>query len=107
MFMRTTAHANTALPWEDRPGHASRDRIGDFQLDATAVARFDQLLHEIHPEARHVDADRIATLARWLQGLPTERARAVLERERGRGRPLEWQAPGRELEERHPARVDV
>ena len=79
MFMRTTAHANTALPWEDRPGHASRDRIGDFQLDATAVARFDQLLHEIHPEARHVDADRIATLARWLQGLPTERARAVLD----------------------------
>ncbi|HWS77597.1 MAG TPA: YkvA family protein, partial [Thermomonas sp.] len=63
----------------DRPGHANRDSIGGFQLDAGAVARFDRLLHEIHPEARHVDADRIATLGRWLQGLPAPQARAVLD----------------------------
>jgi uncharacterized membrane protein YkvA (DUF1232 family) len=43
------------------------------------VARFDRLLHDIHPQARHVDADRIATLARWLQGLPAAQARAVLD----------------------------
>jgi len=79
MFMRTAAHADTALPWEDRPAQASRHRIGNLHLDATAVARFDTLLHEIHPDARHVDADRIATLARWLQVLPAERARAVLD----------------------------
>ncbi len=79
MFMRTTVSIDTPLPWDDRTGYASRDRIGDFVLDAAAVSRFDQLLHEIHPEARHVDADRIATLGRWLQGLPAEQARAVLD----------------------------
>ena len=79
MFMRTTAPADTSLPWADRPGHANRDSIGGFHLDAAAVARFDRLLHEIHPEARHVDADRIVTLGRWLQDLPAEKARAVLD----------------------------
>lgn len=79
MFMRSTARADTALPWEDRPPHASRGSIGKIHLDAVAVDRFDCLLHEIHPGARHVDADRIATLGRWLQGLPAERARAVLD----------------------------
>ena len=79
MFMRTVAPADTPLPWEDRPAHANRDRVGDFVLDAAAVARFDQLLHDIHPQARHVDADRIATLARWLQGLPAAQARTVLD----------------------------
>ena len=79
MFMRTAAPAHTPLPWADRPGHANRDSIGGFRLDASAVARFDRLLHEIHPEARHVDADRIATLGRWLQDLPVDQARAVLE----------------------------
>ena len=79
MFMRTVAPAETQLPWEDRPDHASRDRVGDFVLDAAAVTRFDQLLHDIHPQARHVDADRIATLGRWLQGLPAPRARTVLD----------------------------
>lgn len=79
MFMRTVAPADTPLPWEDRPDRANRDRVGDFLLDAAAVSRFDQLLHEIHPDARHVDADRIATLGRWLQGLPAAQARAVLD----------------------------
>lgn len=79
MFLRTAAPAAKPLPWDDRPDHASRDRVGDFTLDAAAVSRFDQLLHEIHPDARHVDADRIATLGRWLQGLPAPQARAVLD----------------------------
>ena len=79
MFMRTAAPAESPLPWDDRPGHTHRDSIGGLRLDATAVARFDRLLHEIHPEARHVDADRIATLGRWLQDLPAEKARAVLD----------------------------
>ena len=66
------------LPWNDRPDHANRDRIGGLQLDARAVSRFDRLLHDIHPEARHVDADRIASLGRWLQDLPAVDASAVL-----------------------------
>ena len=73
------APAESPLPWDDRPGRANRDSVGDFALDAAAVDRFDQLLHEIHPQARHVDADRIASLGRWLQDLPVAEARAVLD----------------------------
>ena len=79
MFMRTAGPAESPLPWDDRPGRANRDSVGDFALDAAAVDRFDQLLHEIHPQARHVDADRIASLGRWLQDLPIAEARAVLD----------------------------
>lgn len=79
MFMRTAGPAESPLPWDDRPGRANRDSVGDFALDAAAVDRFDQLLHEIHPQARHVDADRIASLGRWLQDLPVAEARAVLD----------------------------
>lgn len=43
------------------------------------MAHFDHLLHEIHPGARHVDVDRIATLGRWLQELDAVEARAALD----------------------------
>ncbi len=79
MSMQALAPADGPLPWNDRPGPASRDRIGGVHLEAAAVARFDRLLHDIHPRARHVDADRIATLGRWLQELPPDQARAVLD----------------------------
>lgn len=79
MLMRTAAPTDSPLPWNDRRGHASRKRVGEVVLDAAAVARYDQLLHEIHPDARHVDADRIATIARWLLDLPASQARAVLD----------------------------
>ena len=79
MFTRTAAPAESPLPWHDRPVHANRDSIGGMQLDAAAVERFDRLLHDIHPDAPHVDADRIVTLGRWLQDLPAEKARAVLD----------------------------
>ena len=78
MFIRNALPSERPLPWDDRPAAASRESIAGFQLDASAVSRFDQLLHEIHPEARHVDADRIASLGRWLQDLPAEEARATL-----------------------------
>ncbi len=79
MFMRAAALSQAPLPWDDRPPTTTRYSIAEFQLDAAAVARFDQLLHEIHPEARHVDSDRIATLGRWLQQLSDVDARAVLD----------------------------
>lgn len=79
MLMRAAPLAGTPLPWNDRPDHTKRESIGGFQLNASAVSRFDELLHEIHPEARHVDVDRIASLARWLQDLPAEEARTALD----------------------------
>src|SRR3954466_10717997 len=79
MFMRAVDPTDTPLPWDNRPSHAHRDSIAGFQLDASAVARFNKLLHEIHPHARHVDVDRIVSLALWLQDLPTDEARSVLD----------------------------
>ena len=79
MLMRAAVPTENPLPWDDRPDHANRGSIAGFRLDASAVSRFDQLLHEIHPEARHVDVDRIASLGRWLQDLPAEDARAALD----------------------------
>lgn len=79
MLMRDAALSDTPLPWDDRPDNPNRGHVGDFQLDAAAVSRFNVLLHEIHPEARHVDVDRIASLGRWLQELPAADACAVLD----------------------------
>ena len=69
MFMRAVVPSQIALPWDDRPAVSSRDTIAGLQLDASAVSRFDGLLHEVYPEARHVDVDRIASIGRWLQDL--------------------------------------
>ena len=79
MFMRAVVPSQIALPWDDRPAVSSRDTIAGLQLDASAVSRFDGLLHEVYPEARHVDVDRIASIGRWLQDLPPELARTALD----------------------------
>lgn len=79
MLMRSASPTQSPLPWSERPADSRRNHAGNIKLDPLAVAGFDDLVHSICPEARHVDADRIATLARWLQDLPDEQARAVLD----------------------------
>lgn len=79
MFLRTAPPADIPLPWDDRPQNANRGSVAGFRLDPSAVNRFNQLLHEVYPEARQVDVDRIASLGRWLQDLPAEQAREVLD----------------------------
>ena len=79
MLIRADVPTEVPLPWDDRPNHTHRQSIAGWRLDPSAVVRFDELLHEIHPEARHVDVDRIASLGRWLHGLPASRARMVLD----------------------------
>lgn len=79
MSMHNIDPAEIPLPWDNRPNHVNRDSIAGFKLDASAVSRFDQLLHEVNPRARHVDVDRIASLGRWLQDLPAEQARVALD----------------------------
>ena len=53
---------------------------GHVTLSGAAVAAFDALLHEIHPDAARVDPDRLQHLMDWLVSLPTIRARDVLDR---------------------------
>lgn len=76
--------ASSALPLHQ--ARASADHLPDLPLtlDARAVAEFNDLLHELHPDAPHVEADDIASVARWLLSLPTVQAEALLEARLGR-----------------------
>ena len=49
-------------------------------LSGAAIAAFDALLHEIHPDAARVDPDRLQHLMDWLLTLPSIRAHDVLDR---------------------------
>lgn len=52
----------------------------DLSLRGDAIARFDALLHEIHPGAARVDPERLQHLTAWLLSLPPNRAQGVLDR---------------------------
>lgn len=49
-------------------------------LRPVAVAEFDQLLHELNPDAMRVTGERLEGLCHWLASLPPATARDVLER---------------------------
>jgi uncharacterized membrane protein YkvA (DUF1232 family) len=79
MPQQTTNHAKTPLPWPPSHTAGRRQRVGDWTLQSEEVARFDELVHQIHPNAPRVDADRVAQLSRWLLALPEAQAREVLD----------------------------
>ena len=83
--MRTSISTPTAdpLPYFGRADPARRDDANvrpEVQLSGEAIARFDALLHEIHPDAARVDPDRLQHLTQWLLSLPAARAHDVLDR---------------------------
>jgi len=56
-------------------------RVVELALDHAAIARFNDVLHGIHPDAPHVDEDRFAHLARWLLELsPKQSQREIQQR---------------------------
>ncbi|MFH2077398.1 MAG: hypothetical protein ABIJ73_01555, partial [Pseudomonadota bacterium] len=57
---------------------------GPVPLAPRAIAEFNDLLHELHPDAPHVDADAVASVARWLMALPSEQGEALLQARLGR-----------------------
>ncbi len=67
------------LPWPSPHADGRRERAGNWPLKSDQVARFDALLHEIHPDAPRVDADRLSQLAHWLLAMPEPEARDVLD----------------------------
>lgn len=79
--MRLSAPTPTPdpLPYDTWTG-ASNDLRAKLQLSPTAIAGFDALLHELHPDAARVEPDRLYRLVNWLLTLPDETARDVLER---------------------------
>lgn len=55
-----------------------RQEIAGLQLADAAMLAFNTQLHGVHQRAPSVDADQIASLARWLQTLPEETAEATI-----------------------------
>lgn len=51
----------------------------EVALSGPAVARFDDLVHELYPDAARVDTVRLQQLVAWLLSLPEEQANAELD----------------------------
>ena len=71
--------STTAMPWPPAWTSGTAPLPEDWSLDRDAVVHFDALLHEIHPDAPRVDADRLAQLAHWLLAMSEPEAHAVLD----------------------------
>lgn len=67
------------IPWRQTNAPSRRRRAGEWTLREDEVARFDTLVHEVHPDAPRVDADQVAQVARWLLSLPEAQAAAILD----------------------------
>ncbi|MGH8085005.1 MAG: hypothetical protein ACREPV_06995 [Lysobacter sp.] len=82
--MRTSAPTPTAdpLPYfrHDGAPDGQVDTRGSVRLRSEAIARFDALLHEIHPDAARVDPDRLQHLMSWLLALPADNAHDAIDR---------------------------
>ncbi|QWP74645.1 hypothetical protein J5226_13180 [Lysobacter sp. K5869] len=68
------------LPFERAPpSHHHQPYEPAMVLRPAAIAAFDALVHEIHPDAARVDADRLERLAGWLAQLPPAQARHAID----------------------------
>lgn len=71
--------AGTPLPLPRHAPHDGPAFAGPVHITPRAVADFNDLLHELHPDAPHVDADAIASVAHWLVELPDAQGEALLQ----------------------------
>lgn len=76
---RAAGPDQSPLPYSTRTAAGRSRPVAPLALAPDAVAAFDALLHELHPDARRADPDRIRQLAQWLVNLPADEAAAVLE----------------------------
>lgn len=67
-----------ALPVPEVRSQSRRHRIGRVDIDEVAIAQYNRLLSDIDSHAPRINADQMATLARWLQAQPNSQAIAVL-----------------------------
>ena len=77
--------AGSALPLRSVPPVSGRPPLA---LAPAAIAGFNDLLHGLHPDAPHVDADALASIAAWLLALPRDQAEDLLQARLGRLREL-------------------
>jgi uncharacterized membrane protein YkvA (DUF1232 family) len=72
------------LPFEHYRGGVTDDLgapagFAEIALSGPAVVQFDNLVHELYPDAARVDQTRLQQLAAWLLSLPEDQARIELE----------------------------
>ena len=58
--------------------HSRRQQVAGLRLEDAALLAFNGQLQAVNSQAPSVDADQVASLARWLQGLPQETAEATI-----------------------------
>jgi hypothetical protein len=81
MRHQTPLPAGEALPLRTAPPVSGP---GPVALTSAAIADFNALLHELHPDAPHVDMPALESVARWLLDLPPAQAEALLQARLGR-----------------------
>lgn len=72
------------LPFEQYRGGITDDLgapagFAEIALSGPAVAQFNDLVHELYPDAARVDQRRLQQLAAWLLALPEDQARSELD----------------------------
>jgi hypothetical protein len=55
-----------------------RQQVAGLQLEDAALMAFNGQLQAVNAQAPSVDADQVASLARWLQELPSDKAEATI-----------------------------
>ena len=75
------------LPLRASPG-VRVAAVAPLHIAAPALARFNDVLRAVHPDAQHLDAARVADLALWLLELSPSQARRELHQRLARLREL-------------------
>jgi hypothetical protein len=78
--MKTVYSIPEALPLELPVGKidARRQRVAGLRLEDAALLAYNAQLQAVSAQAPAVDADQVASLARWLQDLFAEKAEATI-----------------------------
>lgn len=79
MRQNVPSPAGSFLPLPDARETHRRHVAGPFELSPAGMERFNAFLHELHADAPHVDADSLASLARWLQSQSLDERQRLLD----------------------------
>lgn len=75
MRLPTPTPTERPMPIDRYPDvHASAHLPPDLNVTPAAIAAFDALVHELHPDAVRVDITRLRRIAGWLADMPREQA---------------------------------
>ena len=96
----TTLPLNYVAP----PGRHPHNVV-DLEFNDAAIARFNDVLHSVYPDAPRVDAHRFAGLVQWLLDLPPKQSRRELRQRLARVADLEKMAADRDWDTDEPQRA--